>query len=89
MILRLRDVYGVTALLATHRLQDGFALANFRFDPKTKRVVRERSRASPPGAGGPEPVTRFLVYRDGRIYFEGSPEEIATTRDAYLKPFLV
>jgi len=34
-------------------------------------------------------VTRFLVYRDGRIYFEGSPEEIATTRDAYLKLFLV
>ena len=32
LILRLRDIYGVTALLATHRLQDGFALANFRFD---------------------------------------------------------
>src|SRR5207249_7948267 len=26
LILRLRDMYGVTALLATHRLQDGFAL---------------------------------------------------------------
>jgi phospholipid/cholesterol/gamma-HCH transport system ATP-binding protein len=89
LILRLRDTYGVTALLATHRLQDGFALANFRFDPKTKRVVREVSRASQPSASGPEPVTRFLVYRDGRIYFEGSPEEIATTRDAYLKRFLV
>jgi len=35
LILRLRDVYGVTALLATHRLQDGFALANFHFDPET------------------------------------------------------
>src|SRR5215469_16084907 len=39
LILRLRDVYGVTALLATHRLQDGFALANFQFDPYSKRVV--------------------------------------------------
>ena len=29
LILRLRDIYGVTALLATHRVQDGFALANF------------------------------------------------------------
>ncbi len=38
LILRLRDVFGVTALLATHRLQDGFALANFHFDPETKRV---------------------------------------------------
>src|SRR6202048_13518 len=32
LILRLRDVFGVTAMLATHRLQDGFALANFRFN---------------------------------------------------------
>ncbi len=89
LILRLRDVYGVTALLATHRLQDGFALANFHFDPKTKRVVRDPSAALQPTAGGSEPATRFLVYRDGRIYFEGAPEEIAETRDAYLKRFLV
>jgi len=89
LILRLRDVYGVTALLATHRLQDGFALANFHFDPKTKRVVRDPSAAVRAADGGLEPVTRFLVYRDGRIYFEGSPEEIAVTRDAYLKRFLV
>jgi phospholipid/cholesterol/gamma-HCH transport system ATP-binding protein len=88
LILRLRDVYGVTALLATHRLQDGFALANFRFDPKGKRVVRDAASAQST-ARGLEPVTRFLVYRDGRIYFEGSPDEIATTRDAYLKRFLV
>ena len=87
LILRLRDVFGVTALLATHRLQDGFALANFRFDPKAKRVVRDSKTYAEPR--GLEPVTRFLVYRDGRIYFEGSPEEIAATRDAYLKRFLV
>src|SRR5467141_4976615 len=39
LILRLRDVYGVTALLATHRLEDGFALANFHFDAEVKRVI--------------------------------------------------
>jgi phospholipid/cholesterol/gamma-HCH transport system ATP-binding protein len=88
LILRLRDVYGVTALLATHRLQDGFALANFRFDPQSKRVERGQS-ASQSAVGVAEPVTRFVVYRDGRIYFEGPPEEMATTRDAYLKRFLV
>jgi phospholipid/cholesterol/gamma-HCH transport system ATP-binding protein len=88
LILRLRDVYGVTALLATHRLQDGFALANFRFDPKAKRVVRDAAAAHP-AVRGLEPVTRFLVYRDGRIYFEGSPDEILTTSDAYLKRFVV
>jgi phospholipid/cholesterol/gamma-HCH transport system ATP-binding protein len=89
LILRLRDVYGVTALLATHRLQDGFALANFRFDPKSKRVMRDEVASSRSKASEAEPVTRFLVYREGRIYFEGTPEEIATTRDAYLKRFLV
>jgi phospholipid/cholesterol/gamma-HCH transport system ATP-binding protein len=88
LILRLRDVYGVTALLATHRLQDGFALANFRFDPETKRVVRDSAAARPErgSAGG---ATILLVYREGRIYFEGAPEELAASRDEYLKRFLV
>jgi phospholipid/cholesterol/gamma-HCH transport system ATP-binding protein len=89
LILRLRDVYGVTALLATHRLQDGFALANFRFDPQTKRVVRDPEAPSPAAGGSATPVTRFLVYREGRIYFEGAPEEMETSRDDYLRRFLV
>jgi phospholipid/cholesterol/gamma-HCH transport system ATP-binding protein len=86
LILRLRDVYGVTALLATHRLQDGFALANFRFDPETRRVVRETPEAH---HAPEEPETKFLAYRQGRIYFEGSPEELASSQDAYLRRFLV
>jgi phospholipid/cholesterol/gamma-HCH transport system ATP-binding protein len=86
LILRLRDVYGVTALLATHRLQDGFALANFRFDPQTKAVRRE---PPPPARPADEPVTKFIAYREGRIYFEGSPEELASSTDPYLRRFLV
>src|SRR5216684_5011453 len=86
LILRLRDVFGVTALLATHRLQDGFALANFHFDPETKRVVPNAQNGN---AAGNAARTRFLVYRDGDIYFEGEPEEIANSEDPYLKRFLV
>src|SRR2546427_12093531 len=37
LILRLRDTLGVTSILATHRLQDAFALANFRFDAADNR----------------------------------------------------
>jgi phospholipid/cholesterol/gamma-HCH transport system ATP-binding protein len=88
LILRLRDVFGVTAMLATHRLQDGFALAKFRFDPDEKRVVRIPGDGHSGMAPG-EPSTRFLVYRDGRVYFEGEPEEIAESKDAYLQKFLV
>jgi phospholipid/cholesterol/gamma-HCH transport system ATP-binding protein len=87
LILRLRDVFGVTALLATHRLQDGFALANFHFDPETKRVVPNAQNGNAAAANAAK--TRFLVYRDGDIYFEGEPEEIANSEDPYLKRFLV
>jgi phospholipid/cholesterol/gamma-HCH transport system ATP-binding protein len=84
LILRLRDVFGVTALLATHRLQDGFALANFHFDPKTKRVSRDRVTEERNPI-----VTRFLVLRDGKVYFEGFPEELLATKDPYLQRFLI
>jgi phospholipid/cholesterol/gamma-HCH transport system ATP-binding protein len=88
LILRLRDVYGVTALLATHRLQDGFALANFHFDPEAKRVVPNAANGGA-RAAAKAAETRFLVYRDGGIYFDGEPEEIANSKDSYLKRFLV
>jgi phospholipid/cholesterol/gamma-HCH transport system ATP-binding protein len=88
LILRLRDVYGVTALLATQRLQDGFALANFRFDAATKRVVHAVSNGSAAGAAKMA-ATRFLVLREGGVYFEGGQEELAQTKDDYLKRFLV
>lgn len=84
LILRLRDVYGVTSLMATHRLQDGFALANFRFDPQTKKVLRGTA-----GDSTPSVITHFLVLRDGRIYFEGAPEELMNSKDPYLQRFLI
>jgi len=84
LILRLRDVYGVTSLLATHRLQDGFGLANFHFDAKTRTV-----RRGAPAEGSKEVSTRFLVLRDGKIYFEGKPEELLKSKDAYLQRFLI
>lgn len=88
LILRLRDVFGVTALLATQRLQDGFALANFRFDPATKRVVHSASNGRPASVASAA-ETRFLVLREGGVYFEGGQEELSNTKDDYLKRFLV
>ncbi len=88
LILRLRDVYGVTALLATQRLQDGFALANFRFDPATKKVVHSVSNGNA-AAGAKMAATRFLVLREGAAYFEGGQQELSATKDDYLKRFLV
>lgn len=83
LILRLRDVYGVTSLMATHRLQDGFALANFHFDPKTRKVQRG------PATETASSITRFLVLRQGKIYFEGSATELLGSKDPYLQRFLI
>lgn len=88
LIMRLRDVYGVTSLMATHRLQDGFALANFRFDKESKEVVHLDPAKVITGAQPPA-ATRFIVYKEGRIYFEGDPQELANTKDPYLRRFLV
>lgn len=84
LILRLRDSNGVTSLLATHRLQDAFGLANFVFEPKSNRVVpiwedgNRRHFA----------VTRVLVIRDAEIYFQGETTELLKSEDPYLRQFL-
>jgi phospholipid/cholesterol/gamma-HCH transport system ATP-binding protein len=87
LILRLRDTYGVTALLSTHRLQDGFALANFYFDAASNRVLPNSKR--PAEKGEVDSNTRFAVLRYGKVFFEGSTEEMAAVKDSYLKRFLV
>jgi phospholipid/cholesterol/gamma-HCH transport system ATP-binding protein len=86
LILRLRDTQGVTSVLATHRLQDAFGLASYRFDRQSGRVVpASRNENTQPL----EPQTNFVVLRSGRAYFQGSPPELAATQDEYLRRFLL
>jgi ABC-type transporter Mla maintaining outer membrane lipid asymmetry ATPase subunit MlaF len=83
----LAGILRVTALLATHRLQD-LCLANFHFDTASHRVVpnsEKRAGERPEG----ESATRFAVLRDGKVFFKGSPDEMAAAKDPYLKRFLV
>ena len=85
LILRGRDVQGVTSLLATHRVQDAFGLAYFRFDASSGRVVSLDRGGAKPQEVSP---TNVLVLREGRIYYEASAEEFRNTSDKYLKEFL-
>jgi len=87
LILRLRDMQGVTSLLATHRLQDAFGLANYRFDGDTGRVVPAPHSTNGSRASGA--ATNFVVLRGGKAYFEGSPQTIADSEDEYLQRFLL
>jgi phospholipid/cholesterol/gamma-HCH transport system ATP-binding protein len=89
LILRGRDSQGVTSILATHRVQDAFGLAKFHLEPDTDQVVRVDGKGARPGsheAGAP--TTNLLVLREGRLYFEGSADEVLHSSDAYLKRFL-
>lgn len=87
LILRLRDTEGVTSLLVTHRLQDAFALANYRFDPAQNRVVKAPLPELASHNG--QPSTTFLFLREGKVYFEGGSQAVLESPDAYLKQFLV
>ena len=103
LILRGRDSQDVTALLATHRVQDAFGLANFRFDPGSGHVLslagngkpaagrslaeREQDAANAADQNEARP-TNVLVLREGKIYFEGRADELLRTKDDYLKKFL-
>jgi phospholipid/cholesterol/gamma-HCH transport system ATP-binding protein len=84
LIMRGRDSQGVTSMLATHRVQDAFGLAKFRFDEKTARVVAMGNN----GTRAEAPPTNVLVLRDRRLYFRGTAEELLKTSDEYLKEFL-
>src|SRR5208337_2343980 len=83
-IAQLRDVQGVTSLVVTHRLQDAYVLANYVFSKRKQALVPAGSVKH----GGSAHLTRFLLLRDGAIYFQGTPQELAGTHDPYLLKYL-
>jgi phospholipid/cholesterol/gamma-HCH transport system ATP-binding protein len=92
LVLRGRDLQGVTSLLATHRVQDAFALASFRLDangrPARVNLNGKGDTHQPAGQPAASPPTTVLVLRDGGIYFEGPATDLLHTSDEYLKQFL-
>lgn len=89
LILRGRDLQGVTSLLATHRVQDAFGLAHYRFDKAANRVVPANENGKHPvGQQEDSCPTNILMLRDGKVYFEGATEQMLHSSDDYLKTFL-
>jgi phospholipid/cholesterol/gamma-HCH transport system ATP-binding protein len=78
-IVKLRDLENVTSILVTHQIRDAYYVAQHEAtntDGHVRIVESGVERAS------------FMVLHDGRIYFEGSGEELLASTDAYLKEFL-
>jgi phospholipid/cholesterol/gamma-HCH transport system ATP-binding protein len=92
LILRGRDLQGVTSLLATHRVQDALGLATYRLDAQAGRVVRQVSNGNKPADPAPARnsagPTKVLVLREGQAYFEGQALDLLKSTDEYLQKYL-
>ena len=82
LILKQRDVYKTSALLVSHRLQDGFMLATHRYDPERKHMVPLD------GAAMRDVLTTFLILKDGKVIFDGTGPELAAIQDQYIHQYI-
>lgn len=81
LLVKQRDVYHNSSLLVSHRLQDAFTMATHYFD-------RTKNRMLPVKGAQIDTRTSFLVLRDGKVIFDGSAHELASSRDEYIREYI-
>src|SRR3954454_11994682 len=81
LIIKQRDVYQTSALMVTHRLQDGFTMATHCFDKKKGQMV-------PVKQSGTNTHTSFLILRDGKVIFDGTGHQLAASTDEYIREYI-
>jgi phospholipid/cholesterol/gamma-HCH transport system ATP-binding protein len=82
-IVKLRDLESVTSLFATHQIRDAHYVA-------THEAVRQDGHMEiRPVAGSHGEHAEFMVLHEGRIYFEGTSDELFSSQDPYLKEYLM
>jgi len=82
LVVKQRDVYHTSALLVTHRLQDAFIMASHCFDKQANRMrpIEQGERV--------EDNTSFLILCDAKVIFDGTAEQLARSRDEYIREYL-
>ena len=83
LIVKVRDLDGVSSILVTHQLRDAFNVARtfVRRDGPDYSVSRIEDLSVLAG-------TSFLMLREGVVHFEGSPHDLVSSPDPYLREFL-
>jgi phospholipid/cholesterol/gamma-HCH transport system ATP-binding protein len=79
LIIKERDIDNTTALVVTHRYQDGNLVANFRYNPDSGRL-------DPAGKTGTKTV--FILLREGRLVYNGNQADLEKSDDPYISKFV-
>ena len=82
LVVKQRDIYKVSSLLVTHRLQDAFTMATHYFD-RTENTMKPL-----PSHARTEVPFSFLILRDGHIIFDGDLKGLRETRDEYIREYI-
>jgi len=83
LIVKVRDLDGVTSILVTHQLRDAFNVARTFAFKQGDEFVFNRIEDLKIVAGAD-----FLMLREGAVAFEGSAHELVESRDGYIREFL-
>jgi phospholipid/cholesterol/gamma-HCH transport system ATP-binding protein len=81
LIAKARDTRNTTSVIVTHRYQDGHIMANFGYNSESGQL-----EAAPRGSGLHE-RTAFMVFREGRLVFQGTQQELERATDPYVAKF--
>jgi phospholipid/cholesterol/gamma-HCH transport system ATP-binding protein len=82
LIVKQRDVYKTSSLMVTHRLQDAFIMATHYFDRQANKML-----PLPKGVHCEVPMA-FLILRDGKVIFDGDLDELAKSKDEYIREYV-
>jgi phospholipid/cholesterol/gamma-HCH transport system ATP-binding protein len=83
LIVKVRDLDGASSILVTHQLRDAFNVARTFVRRAGGDFGYERFEDMSKLEG-----TEFLMLREGKVVFEGSPHELVSSRDPYIREFL-
>jgi len=84
LIVKVRDLDGVTSILVTHQLRDAFNVARtFVYRSADGEFTHNVIDKLDVLAG-----TEFMMLREGRLQFEGTPYELSSSGDPYIREFL-
>lgn len=83
LIVKLRDLEGVSSVLVTHQLRDAFQVAQSFVFMRDGQITYNRVQDLSALTG-----TEFMVLNDGRAVFRGRQEGLWETDEAYVRKFL-